>query len=136
VWFILPVKMKYLVIFFGLVEFFGSLNMAAGAGSNISHIGHLGGILLGFILLMAERRSPSSPPRPGERRGFFEELFRKRKLDKKKRDIDRRIEAKKIIDTLLEKIARQGMSSLTPDERKKLDWARRHYYPNGQDTMH
>ncbi len=135
-WFVLPVKMKYLLIFFGLVEFFGSLNMASGARGNISHIGHLGGILAGFILFTAEKRSAASAPRPGVQRGFFDELFRKRKLEKKKRDIERRTEAKKIIDTLLEKIAREGMSSLTAAEKKKLDWARRHYYPNGEDTMH
>jgi membrane associated rhomboid family serine protease len=136
VWFILPVKMKYLVVIFGLIEFFGTVNMASGAGSNISHIGHLGGILSGFIFIMAARHANASPPRKGENRGFIAEFFRRHRLDRKKQDIALRIEAKRIIDELLEKIARQGMSSLTPEEKKKLEWARRHYYPNGHDTMH
>jgi hypothetical protein len=50
--------------------------------------------------------------------------------------IDNRIIAKKIIDESLEKIARKGMSSLSSEEKKKLDWARKHYYPEGNETLH
>ena len=136
IWFVLPVKMKWMVLFFGLLEFFGSVNMAAGAGGTISHIGHLGGLLTGFILIMAWRHADASPRKKAARGGLLEEFFRKRKLEKKKKEIALRIEAKKIIDTLLDKIARQGMSSLTAEEKRSLEWARKHYYPNGQDTMH
>ncbi len=132
-WFVLPVKMKYLVIFFGLIEFFGSLNMAAGVGGNVSHIGHLGGILAGFLYLkyLMNRRNATN-----RRTGFFAEIMRKRKIEQTKKRIEKRNEAKRIIDELLEKIARQGMSSLTSEERKKLDWARKHYFPDRDETMH
>lgn len=132
-WFVLPVKMKYLVIFFGLIEFFGSLNMAAGVGGNVSHIGHLGGILAGFLYLKIVMNRAKMTNR---RAGFFAEIMRKRKIEQTKKRIEKRNEAKRIIDELLEKIARQGMSSLTSEERKKLDWARKHYFPDRDETMH
>lgn len=132
-WFVLPVKMKYLVLFFGLVEFFGSINMAAGVGGNVSHIGHLGGIIAGFLYLrfvmMRSSRAHNHP-------GLISHILHKRKIEKTRQRIERRKEAKKIIDELLEKIARHGMSSLTSKERKQLDWARKHYFPDNDETIH
>jgi len=132
-YFILPIKIKYLVLAFGIMEFFGTLSSAAGAGGNISHIGHLGGIITGFFLVkyMSESKSPT---KKGD--SFFESLNKKSRLENKKKVIDSRIEAKRIIDTLLEKIAREGMDSLTPEERKNLEWARKNYYHSNNDTLH
>ncbi|MCX7677917.1 MAG: rhomboid family intramembrane serine protease [Spirochaetes bacterium] len=131
-WFVLPVKMKYVVIFFGLIEFFGSLNMAAGVGGSVSHIGHLGGIFTGFLYLkLMQRRGVSA-----KKRGFIAQLLYKRKLARTRRRIERRNEAKRIIDELLDKIARHGMSSLTAEEKKKLEWARRNYFPDRDETIH
>jgi len=139
VYFLIPVKIKYLVIAFGLIEFFGTLSSATGAGTNISHIGHLGGLLSGLIYLMVKVKksggrgfSRSAP----DHENIISETIRKAKLNKKKKEIDSRIEAKRIIDELLEKIARNGMSSLTADEKKKLEWARNHYYPDNRDMLH
>jgi len=132
-YFLLPVKIKYLVIAFGLMEFFGTLSSSAGAGGNISHIGHLGGIISGFILIKFMKRSGSSKK---SKLSFFEEMKKKSRLDSKRKVIESRIEAKKIIDDLLGKIAKNGMSSLTQDEKKKLEWARKHYYPSNEDVLH
>ena len=130
-YFLFPIKIKYLVFAFGLLEFFGTLSSTAGAGGNISHIGHLGGIISGFILIKFLRKSPnSSSP------SFFSSLMKKKRLEKKKKVIDSRIQAKKIIDELLAKIARSGMNSLTPEEKKKLEWARRNYYPSNDEILH
>lgn len=50
----IPIKAKYFVIFYGLVElFFGVSNFA---GDNIAHFAHLGGMLFGFILIMYWRK--------------------------------------------------------------------------------
>ncbi|MFH0811310.1 MAG: rhomboid family intramembrane serine protease [Pseudomonadota bacterium] len=46
--FLFPIKMKYLVIIYGLWTFYLSF---AGTGGNIAHIAHLGGMLFGFIYL-------------------------------------------------------------------------------------
>ena len=136
VWFVIPVKMKYLVMIFGLFEFFGTLGTVSGSGGNISHIGHLGGLLSGLVVLLGVRRFEMKGGSTAARGGFLEDFFRKRRNERKRIEISRRIEAKKIIDALLEKIARGGMSSLTPDERKSLEWARKNYYPDSGDTMH
>ena len=133
-YFVFPVKMKYLVIGFGLIEFFGTIGSATGGG-NISHIGHLGGLISGFLYMLYLRNkqvTPSRSPRPG----FIDKVTRDMRLKKKQKEIERRIEAKKIIDSLLEKIAKYGMSSLTAEEKKDLEWARKNYFPDREETLH
>ncbi len=130
-YFLIPVKIKYLVIVYGLIEFFGTLSSVSGKAGGISHIGHLGGLVSGFIFIIYKSKFSSS-----NKQGFFSRFFRKIKNRNKKKVIDNRIIAKKIIDDLLEKIARNGMSSLSSDEKKQLDWARKHYYPEGNETLH
>jgi membrane associated rhomboid family serine protease len=133
-YFVFPVKMKYLVIGFGLIEFFGTIGSAAGGG-NISHIGHLGGLISGFLYMLYLRDKQGSPSRSA-RPGFIDKVTRDMRLKKKQKEIERRIEAKKIIDSLLEKIAKYGMSSLTAEEKKNLEWARKNYFPDREETLH
>ncbi len=130
-YFIIPVKIKYLVIVYGLIEFFGTLSSVSGKAGGISHIGHLGGLISGFIFIIYKSKFSAS-----NKQGFFRRFFRKIKNKNKKKVIDNRIIAKKIIDDSLEKIARNGMSSLTSEEKRQLDWARKHYYPEGNETLH
>ncbi|MCL1911008.1 MAG: rhomboid family intramembrane serine protease [Leptospirales bacterium] len=139
-YFFIPVKIKYLVLFFGLMEFVGTINQS---NSGISHVGHLGGLISGFVLLKFFFKPKSSSGAASNDRGssetgggFASAFLKKRRLEKKRREIEKRIEAKKIIDTLLEKIARSGMSSLTYEEKKNLEWARKHYYPDESETLH
>jgi len=48
----MPLKAKWLVIGYGLIElFFG----VAGSGDNVAHFAHLGGMLFGFLLIMLWR---------------------------------------------------------------------------------
>jgi hypothetical protein len=129
---LLPIKMKYLVAAYGCIEFFGTIFSSAGGG-NISHIGHLGGLISGAILFLAHGNR-SSENLPGN--SFFKGLFRRYKLKNRKKHLEDRIKAKEIIDRLLEKIAREGMSSLTSSEKKELEWARKHYASDGNYTLH
>ena len=46
-YFLFPVKVKWFVLFIGLIAFFSSM----GTGSNISHLTHLSGMLVGYIYL-------------------------------------------------------------------------------------
>ncbi len=140
-YFVLPVKIKYLIIGFGLIAFFGTLSSAAGAGGNISQIGHLGGLISGYIYILYKRNSGGRQAEDEKRDynnnvHYINEFLKKERLKRKQQEIDKRSEAKKIIDVLLEKIAREGMSSLSPKERKMLEWARKHYYPADGDTVH
>jgi membrane associated rhomboid family serine protease len=133
----IPVKIKYMVLIFGLISFFGALSAASGTTGNISHIGHLGGIISGFayIMMRIRRRARAEGDRPGKM-NFISAAIKKARIKRKKKEIDTRIQAKQIIDRLLEKIARQGMSSLTASEKNDLEWARKHYYPNDGDILH
>lgn len=58
VWGVFPIKVKYLMIILGLMAFFGSVNPD---GSRISHITHLGGLIVAFLYLWLTRlwRPPS-----------------------------------------------------------------------------
>lgn len=133
-YFLFPIKIKYLLIAFGLMEFFGTLSSAAGTGGNISHIGHVGGLIAGFILYRYfQGRGRSSAK---SKVSFFGRLMRRRRTRKKQQQINTRIEAKKIIDDILGKIAKSGMDSLSAEEKRKLEWARKHYYPSSDDILH
>ncbi|HEX7366302.1 MAG TPA: rhomboid family intramembrane serine protease [Pelobium sp.] len=49
IYFFLPMKAKYLVILYGLFELYSG--MANNPGDNVAHFAHLGGMLVGFILI-------------------------------------------------------------------------------------
>lgn len=48
VWFLFPIRAKYFVILFGLIELYASIT---GAGGGIAHVAHLGGMLFGYIYI-------------------------------------------------------------------------------------
>ncbi len=49
IYFLFPVKAKYLVLFYGLYELYAEFSRMP--GDNIAHLAHLGGMLVAFILL-------------------------------------------------------------------------------------
>ncbi len=133
-YFIIPIKMKYLVIAFGIIEFISTISSAMGAGGAISHIGHVGGLISGFLFIIYKNRKEKKSA--GLSDGTIDNFLRQERLKRKQEEIDKRIKAKNIIDSLLEKIAREGMTSLSYKEKNDLEWARKHYYPNDEDTVH
>lgn len=48
IYFLFPIRAKYFVIIFGLIEFFSSLE---GAGGGVAHITHLGGLLFAVVYM-------------------------------------------------------------------------------------
>jgi membrane associated rhomboid family serine protease len=65
IYFLFPMKAKYFVILFGLIEFFSLFGMRSHDG--IAHLAHLGGLLFGFLYL---KRIPWRWfSRPGRGRG-------------------------------------------------------------------
>lgn len=141
-YFILPVKVRTLLIIFGLIEFLGTLGSALGHGGGVSHIGHVGGIFCGYLLLRlnSEYGYVSSKSRQSSGfssgKGFITSWLKKYRLRNKRSQIETRIRAKKIIDETLAKIAREGMNSLSSEEKKNLEWARKNYYPDNNQTLH
>ena len=64
--FLFPIRMKYLVLIYGLLTFYFSLS---GTGGNIAYLAHLGGMVFGLIYL-----------RPGFLRNFYSHFSYKIKL--------------------------------------------------------
>ncbi|MCX6312236.1 MAG: rhomboid family intramembrane serine protease [Bacteroidetes bacterium] len=51
----IPVKLKWLAIFYGAMELYSSFNLSP--GDNIAHFAHIGGMIFGFILVKIYSRS-------------------------------------------------------------------------------
>lgn len=54
-YFAIPVKVKYVVIAYFLIDLFGGIN--PGAGDNIAHFAHVGGAIVGLILVITMNKS-------------------------------------------------------------------------------
>lgn len=113
--FVLPVTIKAWVLVAGLVgiELFF---LVGGAGGHVAHLVHLGGALVGYVYTTTVLQ-PGSPggfriPRPGRKR--FKVL---------RGGGGRPPPGQVEIDAILEKIARKGVSSLSPREKRILESA-------------
>jgi membrane associated rhomboid family serine protease len=123
-----PIKVKWLVAFFAIVDL-----IAAGAlaTDGTAHLAHLGGLLFGFIYLKSEdhvvrraqaasrahaRALPTRQPRTREPVKTAS-ITRSNRADD---DMQARYDA---VDRVLDKISQSGLSSLTPEERQVLDEA-------------
>jgi membrane associated rhomboid family serine protease len=53
-YFFVPIKAKYLVILYALLDLFGGFS---GAATGVAHFAHLGGMVTGFIVLQVWRRT-------------------------------------------------------------------------------
>ena len=109
VFFFIPMKAKYLVVLYGAIEFFSLIS--AGANSNVSHIGHLGGLLFGLIFFLVSRKKGLQ----------FSAKKIKAKMSKeiKKRDkilnLDNESSMEKL-SLILEKLKKGGVDSISDDE--------------------
>jgi len=55
IYFVLPLKAKYLVIIYGLIELYSGIEGMHGGGDNVAHFAHVGGLVTGFIIIMIWR---------------------------------------------------------------------------------
>ncbi len=123
IYFLFPVKMKWFVAAFGFISFFGVMG---GVGGNISHAGHLGGILAGFLYIIYRRQNWGKffSGKKRRRDGISDaKVVHIRDYRKEPTSFAERTfaETEKRVDELLDRIARHGLHSLTPEERKFLD---------------
>ena len=109
IWGIIPVKSLWLVIIMGTIAFFGLLGNADG----ISHVTHISGMIIGYFMLNKKWR-------------WRELLFKIRKktiefqVQRHEEKVAKKIMQKKDIDLILDKIQKEGFSSLTSREKNKL----------------
>jgi membrane associated rhomboid family serine protease len=50
-WFVLPIKAKWLVLIFGVMEFFATVSYTRGAESGVASVAHLAGLVIGYLYL-------------------------------------------------------------------------------------
>ena len=121
IWGLIPVKSLWLVIIMGAIAFFGILGNADG----ISHVTHISGMLIGYILLKKNWN-------------WRDILFSIRKKTIEfhvQRHEEKSIKKKMIqkdIDAILEKIQKVGFSGLSDGEQSKLYEASKTMSKGGQ----
>ncbi len=136
IYFLFPVKAKYLIVFLMVIEF-----LSVGNGSFVAHLAHLGGAIVGFLFVMADRqynlnfdrffdafkgnktfssggddlpkkKSPFSFGRREVEEAEFYEINDSRNSSEK---VDQAV-----IDEILDKISKSGYQNLTEKEKKIL----------------
>ena len=132
VYFLLPIKAKWFVVIYGALEL---LYGVLGSADGVAHFAHLGGMLFGFLLIMAWRHHDNNNgsdshwlyPEGGKRkrrkikyatsyddedddvRAMSDEDYNARKFQTQQR-----------IDEILDKISKSGYDSLTREEKDIL----------------
>ena len=124
VWAIFPVKAKWLVAFFFIVNLWSALS---DSGAGVAYMAHVGGLITGLIYL----KSGGGLTRPVQRLGRAVRARRMAIVPREEREDAPRAEQGKArredkslydaVDAVLDKISAEGMGSLTPDELKLLD---------------
>ena len=118
-YFIFPVKAKYLVIFFGVFAFLASLRHT---GDGIAHFAHLGGMVIGYLYIKSDFRIP----RLFRLSTYFTHVKnfrhkRRMKAINRKRGKEQRLMER--VDQILDKINQVGYDNLTKEEKKTLGQA-------------
>jgi hypothetical protein len=136
-WFIVPVKVKYLVAFVIVMDLFATRSALAGAGGGVATWAHLGGAATAFLYLRygdrIERRLRAM--RPGRARLGVEKGGRERPAGSPRAarqdrpDGGRPVDGDTLdeVDRILDKIRDEGIDALTPKERAFLDEMSRRY---------
>jgi len=133
-YFLLPIKAKYFVAFYIMLELFSGVT---GTSDGIAHFAHLGGALVGFIYILLDQKGYSldeylvrvkawleSRRKPSLRvfhrneeitDAKFEDVDESRqRRDKEKEKLQQRV------DEILDKISKSGYASLTEEEKRIL----------------
>ena len=110
IFFVFPIKAKYLVTIFAGITVF---NCLMPTGGNVAHFAHLGGLLYGFLFIRYEPR--------------FTNFIISRQNQQKENEYRKEEEVRKAVDALLDKVNRTGMKGLTRRERSYLKNASKRY---------
>jgi membrane associated rhomboid family serine protease len=111
IYFLFPVKVKYLVGFLALISFFSTWNSQ---GDGIAHAAHLGGMAVGYVYLKYRNHFYKIKSK-------FQQTT-KRTFDRTSSPPDEKVDYyRKKIDELLDKINRVGYLNLTDEEKELLE---------------
>lgn len=118
----IPMKLRTFVAVYAGIEVFLTWSAATGrTSSRIAHLAHLGGMIGAFFYM---RHLGHHGPMEMLKRWWTKQRYKKkrkhfRKVVQDSSSATRHNDSAEI-DRILDKIGRQGMGSLTPDERQKL----------------
>ena len=110
IYFLFPIKVKYFVLLLGVIAFISSIG---DTGSNISHLTHLSGMLIGFIYL----KSPLNMLKVSL---LFNSILAEIRYKREEKQQAKYLNAKRHIDRLLDKINEVGYDGLDENERRDL----------------
>lgn len=139
IYFMIPLKAKYLVILYMALEVFA---VASQSESGIAHVAHLGGAVVGLIYLLTTNRTKMNlfnnfkssytsnsfgsnnqyrPPDPQPQQKTYNAEYKdietndyKNEMDEKQKEIQDKV------DTILDKLSKTGYQSLTDEEKRIL----------------
>jgi len=111
IFFFLPMKAKYVVFLYGALEFYFLL--FGGSYTNISHSGHLGGILFGFIFFFLDQKSSK------KRKKLKTKVIKKRTEGKRKKEA---LNEKEGLIELYKKIKDTSLDDLSDDDYQKIKY--------------
>jgi membrane associated rhomboid family serine protease len=153
---IFPIKIKWLVMIMG---FLSILSAMGNAGDGTAHLAHLGGFVAGFLYLKSPwgprswgdipsargrkqaaskqkavvpwspRRSQQAAQQPGQAAAAAAAAAQQQAASGRRPSKAER-ELLDDVDRILDKISAQGLASLTPEERARLDEVSRRYRTN------
>lgn len=115
IYFAIPIKAKWFVIIYGLLELFSGFSSV----DNVAHFAHVGGMLWGFLLILYWRHkdngwTPKFKINRNRNNSFNDRPKSDWDYNKDRADDERRT------NQILEKISKGGYSSLTEEEKEFL----------------
>ena len=131
-YFLLPIKAKWFVVIYGALEL---LYGVFGSADGVAHFAHLGGMLFGFLLIMAWRHHDGNNGGGGHwfypdgGKGKHKRIKYATSYDNEEVDVRsmsdedynaRKFQEQQHIDEILDKISKSGYDSLTREEKETL----------------
>jgi membrane associated rhomboid family serine protease len=117
----IPIKAKYMVIGYGVIEFFFGISNRA--GDNVAHFAHLGGMLFGIFMILYWSKGYKINRFFKQKKNRFMQIHKRPETDHEYNK--RKSDQNKEIDRILDKIKKSGYDSLSENEKKTLFDARK-----------
>ena len=134
-----PIKAKYFVVGYAVIELLSAISQN---GDGVAHMAHLGGMLVGLLLLMYWRGGGGKGSRGGYSnydrgsnswdnfRSWFSSLFKKKephidvtyggRYSQEAAYRQQKKEQEEELNRILDKVKKNGYDGLTPEEKKRL----------------
>ena len=131
-YFLIPIKAKWFIIGYAVIELVSGLTGV----DNVAHFAHLGGMLFGLLLILYWQKNPA-----GSNKNFrkwkdifqswkqksrmkytpYEEIHDEPRVPRNDEEYNyQKAQKERDIDAILDKVAKNGYDSLTPEEKEFL----------------